>query len=71
MRKSCVAFALTAVILVVSTLACGLQAVISPAPTPTPTAILENWKHKGRLCCSWRPFVSCPTTRLGYERREK
>lgn len=37
MRKSCVAFALTAVILVVSTLACGLQAVIPPAPTPTPT----------------------------------
>jgi len=23
------------------------------------------------LCCSWRPFVQCPTTRLGYERREK
>jgi hypothetical protein len=37
MRKSCVAFALTAVILVVSRLACGLQAVISPAATPTPT----------------------------------
>ena len=70
-----VPFALAAVMLVVSKLACSLEAVPPLRrrrhPQPRPPASLDDWKHRARLRCWWRPIIPCPTTRLGYERREK